>query len=221
MTFCLEQGALIVWPAMQAPSIIVRCSWKSIKVCLSIVASVYVIINLVLVDRSAEVERPRGERHADSVSEETGWWLPPPAGFIVESKEVHMRHLLGEDGHLRDGPLLRWTVPSQLRQVLEPLSRCDRVSKVDSLAYLASGWTKAVYRGRLDNRDVAVKMADKDGYDVRRCLKTAGLTAAQCRKRAEDKILKEGFILSTLDNPHIVRVRCAWSFANCHRPTGK
>lgn len=190
--------------------------------------SVYVVTNLVLINRSTEIDdRRRATGHPPAGDEQQqgqqslgdgdgdGWWLPQPPSHVV----VGLRHLLGDD----DGPLskttnasrLRRLVPAQLHRVLELSSRCDRVSKVENLTYLTSGWTKAVYRGRLENRDVAVKMADKGGYDVRRCVKTSGLTSAQCQRRAEDKILKEGFILMTLDNPHIVRVRWNPCFLPC------
>lgn len=216
----------------RARSALVRRSWKSIKVCLSVCTSVYVVTNLVLINRSTEIDdRRRATGHPPAGDEQQqgqslggggdgdggggGWWLPQPPSHVV----VGLRHLLGDD----DGPLsrtanasrLRRLVPAQLHRVLELSSRCDRVSKVENLTYLTSGWTKAVYRGRLENRDVAVKMADKGGYDVRRCVKTSGLTSAQCQQRADDKIVKEGFVLMTLDNPHIVRVRWNTWLSHC------
>lgn len=195
---------------VRARTALTRGPWNTISVCLAVLTVVYIVTNLVLMKRSSELAGRSTSVEVISPDlggeDEEGWWLPHSPGILVES-DLHLRHLLGEEFPSTNATPLHRLTPLQVRKTLEKSSSCDRVNRIENLTYLTSGWTKAVYRGRLDGRDVAVKTVDRVGYDVRRCLRDDGLTSGQCQKKAEEKLLKEAFILRTLDNPHIVRVR--------------
>lgn len=184
--------------------------WNTVTLCLAACTAVYIVTNLVLMNRSSELAGRSTSvgvinPHLGGQNDEEGWWLPRSPGLLGEN-DLHLRHLLGEDFPSNNATPLHRLTPLQVRKILERSSNCDRINRVENLTYLTSGWTKAVYRGRLDGREVAVKTVDMIGYDVRRCLRDDGLTSGQCQKKAEEKLLKEAFILNTLDNPHIVRV---------------
>lgn len=87
------------------------------------------------------------------------------------------------------------------------LLNCTALQEVKDLEFVAAGWTKAVYRGRLRYRDVAVKTVNLNGQDIRACQgKEPGATLAACYRRAAAKILKEMVLLHQLRHPNIVQV---------------
>ena len=79
-------------------------------------------------------------------------------------------------------------------------------------AFIASGWTKAVYRGRMNGQNVAIKTVDVSGHDVSMCRQQYDLTKEQCYNRAAQKILKEIVVLQGLKHPHIIEVRACFLF---------
>lgn len=95
---------------------------------------------------------------------------------------------------------------SDLRRSLALSSDCHRHSvNVSELEFLASGWTKAVYRGDLQG-PVAIKTVDTTGHDVTHCLHNTPFTSQLCYAQASHKILKEILLLTGLSHPNIIKV---------------
>ena len=92
-----------------------------------------------------------------------------------------------------------------------PLVSCDVPIKAEE--YVASGWTKMVHRAKLlDGRVVALKRVDRDGHDMRLCLKQGG-TLNDCYKRSAAKFLRELVFLQHLQHPNIIQVSPVCLFA--------
>lgn len=98
---------------------------------------------------------------------------------------------------------------SDLRRILTSTSECKNVNQLNLTrqTFLASGWTKAVYRGQLDDKKVAIKTVDAEGHDVSMCQQHYLLSEQQCYSRAAHKVLKEMVLLRGLQHPHVVEVR--------------
>jgi len=120
----------------------------------------------------------------------------------------------------RPSPYLARLTVTDLFTYLASTTRCLSVS---NLTYLASGWTKAVYKGTLvgesgGQSSAAVKTVDMFGHDVYRCvrgqsgsdvsLSDASVTSLveQCRRRASNKIIKEAYLLKILNSSHVIQV---------------
>ena len=197
----------------------------------------------------------------DEPSTEVGWRLPV-AVAVDQSADGggnvawRRRRLLDSavDGNGRThfaaaAATVRSMTPDEVLSSLRSASDCEALAHVTDRVYLASGWTKAVYRG-VDGRrkeaeadqsgrgvdttgtaaaasaaaaqhtppQVAVKVVDVVGHDVRQCIgrrrrdvgngPTAAdaAAAAGCRTLAEQKLLKEAYILKALDNRHVAKV---------------
>ncbi|CAH1406426.1 unnamed protein product [Nezara viridula] len=88
------------------------------------------------------------------------------------------------------------------------LLNCTSLEEVTDLEWVASGWTKAVYRGRLRGRDIAVKTVNLDGHDIESCLaRPEAPSLARCYRRTSAKILRELILLQELDHPNVIKVR--------------
>uniref|UniRef100_T1HQ39 Protein kinase domain-containing protein n=1 Tax=Rhodnius prolixus TaxID=13249 RepID=T1HQ39_RHOPR len=96
-------------------------------------------------------------------------------------------------------------VPSRLKS--EVLVNCTTLEELTDLEWIASGWTKAVYKGRLRGREIAVKTVNLDGHDIETCLsRPERPSLARCYRRASAKILRELILLQELDHPNVIKV---------------
>ncbi|XP_046387342.1 extracellular tyrosine-protein kinase PKDCC-like [Ischnura elegans] len=82
---------------------------------------------------------------------------------------------------------------------------CSAVHSASDLEFLASGWTKAVYRAKMWGRDVAIKTVNLNGLDFREC-QSAGGSLSGCYRRISVKILREMVLLRQLRHENIVQV---------------
>ncbi|KAK9508094.1 hypothetical protein O3M35_007831 [Rhynocoris fuscipes] len=96
-------------------------------------------------------------------------------------------------------------VPTRLKS--EVLVNCTTLEELTDLEWIASGWTKAVYKGRLRGREIAVKTVNLDGHDIETCLsRPERPSLARCYRRASAKILRELILLQELDHPNVIKV---------------
>ena len=126
--------------------------------------------------------------------------------------ETHLRKLMQESTIAQssgDTQIVAVT-PHDLRQTLSQTSQCNN-DELSRQEHIASGWTKAVFKGvlwdlqRNSSEKVAIKMIDRNGYDVKNCVSDE-VTEEQCYKRADNKMLKEMVLLQGLQHPHVVKV---------------
>jgi hypothetical protein len=95
---------------------------------------------------------------------------------------------------------LRWPYPD------DGLLNCTSLRDVAQLEFLASGWTKAVYRGKLSgDRDVAVKTVNLNGHELQAC-QERGETLHECYSRAAAKLMREMILLTELAHENMVKV---------------
>ncbi|WAR19875.1 PKDCC-like protein, partial [Mya arenaria] len=87
----------------------------------------------------------------------------------------------------------------------ERLLYCDDVMNITDMTYMASGWTKAVFKGTFKGRQVAVKTVDVNGQDVTTC-RDAGRSETDCYVKAAKKIVKEIVVLQALANDNVLKV---------------
>lgn len=85
------------------------------------------------------------------------------------------------------------------------LINCDDIVNVTDRVYLASGWTKAVYRGTYLGTPVALKTVDPKGQDVTTCMES-GKSYTECYVKAAKKIVKEIVILQALADRNVLKV---------------
>lgn len=94
---------------------------------------------------------------------------------------------------------------------------CDDVLNITDMTYMASGWTKAVYKGSFRGSPVAIKTVDAKGQDVSTCVE-AGSTQTTCYIKAAKKIVKEIVVLQAIAGDNILKVeiqfRLILSFVN-------
>lgn len=82
---------------------------------------------------------------------------------------------------------------------------CDDIANISDRVYLASGWTKAVYRGVYQGTPVALKTVDPQGQDVTTCVES-GKSHTDCHIKAAKKIVKEIVILQALADKNVLKV---------------
>lgn len=82
---------------------------------------------------------------------------------------------------------------------------CDDVHNITNMTYLASGWTKAVYRGSYKGSPVAVKTVDVNGQNVKTCMKS-GFSQTLCYVKAAKKIVKEIVVLQSIAGDNVLKV---------------
>ncbi|KAF4517346.1 hypothetical protein B566_EDAN011733 [Ephemera danica] len=86
------------------------------------------------------------------------------------------------------------------------LLNCTSLRDVAQLEFIASGWTKAVYRGKLaGNRDVAVKTVNLNGHELQVC-QARGETLPECYSRAAAKLMREMILLTELAHDNMIKV---------------
>lgn len=85
---------------------------------------------------------------------------------------------------------------------------CTSLGDLTGLEWLASGWTKAVYRGRFKSgRAIALKTVNLGGHDIESCLaRGEAPSLARCYRRTSAKILRELILLQQLDHPNVIKV---------------
>jgi hypothetical protein len=69
---------------------------------------------------------------------------------------------------------------------------CDDILSMTNKHFVASGWTKAVYRGDLKNQSYAIKTVSPQGTDISSCL-DRGHRYDVCYNEAAKKIIKETY----------------------------
>lgn len=85
------------------------------------------------------------------------------------------------------------------------LINCSSLRDVTQLEFVAGGWTKAVYKGRYNDRAVAVKTVNLNGHDLQEC-QGRGDAMPVCYRKAAAKIIKEMILLTELPHQNIVKV---------------
>lgn len=83
---------------------------------------------------------------------------------------------------------------------------CDDVRSISNMTYLASGWTKAVYKGLYKGSPVAVKTVDVNGQEVQTCM-ASGLSQNLCYVKAAKKIVKEIVVLQAVAGDNVLKVK--------------
>lgn len=97
---------------------------------------------------------------------------------------------------------------SRLELSLGPLRLgCGDMGNLSDVHYLGSGYTKAVYRARLNGTlAAALKSVDFGGHDIDNCVKLHG-SLQGCYRLASCKILKEMLLLHRLRHPNVLQVQ--------------
>ena len=103
---------------------------------------------------------------------------------------------------------------SELRAALNKTSDCVKLQSLTNKEYIASGWTKAVYKTNMDGQPVALKKVDLSGHDMAKCGQQLSRVPSFCYKKASQKILKELLLLKALKIPNVVQVIRNVFFAN-------
>ncbi|XP_042332889.1 LOW QUALITY PROTEIN: extracellular tyrosine-protein kinase PKDCC [Sceloporus undulatus] len=99
---------------------------------------------------------------------------------------------------LGDPPLDLWLSPLRLG--------CGDLRNVTDVHYLGSGYTKAVYKARLNGSlSVALKGVDFAGHDVARCLQLYR-ALEDCYRLASYKVLKEMVLLHRLRHNNVLQL---------------
>ncbi len=96
---------------------------------------------------------------------------------------------------------------SELRRTLSRSSRCEEIGNLTGQEFIASGWTKAVYRGSYHGENVAIKRIDLAGHDMNNCIEKYQSSQQYCYAKSSQKILKEILLLGSMDHPHIIKVK--------------
>lgn len=86
------------------------------------------------------------------------------------------------------------------------LVNCTTLEEVEGLEFLASGWTKSVYKAMFRGRQVAVKTVNLNGQDMRTCLEEPTGSLGSCYRRTAVKILKELILLTQLRHRNVIEV---------------
>ncbi len=115
---------------------------------------------------------------------------------------------------------------SGLRAVLNKTSNCAVFESLERKEYIASGWTKAVYKAVIRRNPVALKTVDLSGHDMVKCGQQLADSWADCYTSASQKILKELLLLRALSVPNVVKVSnvlenciCSVNFFSAHLRT--
>ena len=119
--------------------------------------------------------------------------------------ESHLRKLMEkstEDG--LDVTKIENTAPFGV-SYSENLIECEDFGNITNRTYLASGWTKAVFRGVYKGQPVAIKTVDIKGQDVSSCM-AKGISFGNCYHKAAKKIVKEIIVLQALANDNVIKV---------------
>ena len=114
-----------------------------------------------------------------------------------QSKHVETRRTAGRKISVSD---------SQLRAALNKTSDCVKLHSLTNKEYIASGWTKAVYKTNMDGQPVALKKVDLSAHDMTECGQELSRVPPFCYKKASQKILKELLLLKALKIPNVVQV---------------
>ncbi|XP_045185783.2 extracellular tyrosine-protein kinase PKDCC-like isoform X2 [Mercenaria mercenaria] len=85
------------------------------------------------------------------------------------------------------------------------LMYCDDIANITDKIYIASGWTKAVYKGTYKGSPVALKTVDVKGQDVTTCM-DSGKSETACFVKAAKKIVKEIVLLQALAGENVLKV---------------
>lgn len=134
------------------------------------------------------------------------------------SHQTRLRHLMNNNGWpvdshqtSRENNSSIFLEPEQLKQTLFQTSECNKVKfNLDNNSFIAAGWTKAVYKGYIQGKPVAIKTVHKNGYDASKCLSDINTkNVDSCYVVANTKILRETALLEGLIHPNVIKVRLA------------
>ena len=73
---------------------------------------------------------------------------------------------------------------SELRAALNKTSDCVKLQSLTNQEYIASGWTKAVYKTNMEGHPVALKKVDLSGHDMAKCGQQLTRTPSFCYKKS-------------------------------------
>ncbi|XP_027006164.1 extracellular tyrosine-protein kinase PKDCC isoform X1 [Tachysurus fulvidraco] len=83
---------------------------------------------------------------------------------------------------------------------------CGDLERANSVQFVGSGYTKAVYRAELNSSfSVALKSVDLSGHDMESCVKRYSSTE-DCYRLASFKIIKEMTLMERLQHPNILKL---------------
>ena len=131
--------------------------------------------------------------------------------FVMESR---LRKLLESTAETYSGNASSGNPPAAFSRYLDFSSPaggpvmldCGRIEAISDREYVASGWTKSVFRGRYGHGSVALKTVDIGGQDVTSCM-DGGRSLQFCYHRAAQKIVKEIVLLQALAHDNVIQVR--------------
>ncbi|XP_074640104.1 extracellular tyrosine-protein kinase PKDCC-like [Tubulanus polymorphus] len=98
------------------------------------------------------------------------------------------------------------TVPTGGANLLPRMLDCDDLKDIRNRTFVASGWTKAVYKAKYNGHDVAVKLVDVSGHDMLTCMQNGKIAYFECYARAAQKIIKEILLLQGLAHRNVLQV---------------
>ena len=96
--------------------------------------------------------------------------------------------------------------PDGLPSMADDLLDCDQIKNITDQKYIASGWTKAVFKGMYKGKPVAIKTVDAGGQDIKSCMEKI-MSFEECYQRAAHKIIKEILVLQALPHENVIKVR--------------
>lgn len=89
----------------------------------------------------------------------------------------------------------------------DPYLNCSLLDTLSYEKFVANGWTKIVYRAKLDNspQHIAIKVVNLKGKDVTDCAKSEPLL--MCHNKAVDKLVREINFLKALNHDTIIKLK--------------
>ncbi|XP_046338858.2 extracellular tyrosine-protein kinase PKDCC-like [Haliotis rufescens] len=87
----------------------------------------------------------------------------------------------------------------------DSMLNCNDIENITEREFIASGWTKAVFKGKYKGRSMAVKTVYIGGQDINTCIQQ-GVSMEECYHRAAQKIVKEIVVLQALPHENVIKV---------------
>lgn len=174
-------------------------TYTSIKNCIFVIVFSTCLLLFLFVYNLFEYETDSLTKNNDENSYSERWIYDEP----YENMDKYFK--LTEDNEWR----LKDTVYKNKRKYndTEDLNCSTVRTFVSTMSFMGSGWTKAVYKSKHHNKDLAVKIVDIAGQDIQDCLEKQKLSNLDiCYRKAGKKIIKEIVLLNNLQHENIVKV---------------